>query len=488
MTFKSISLSLSALALAACASSQGLAPQLGGRNPLSLASHAAQKDIAVSEAAWPAADWWKALGDAQLDALIAEALRDNPGLDVADARVRSVAAAVGIADAARKPTVGAKLSTNGMRIPDTVLPQPYGDNYSTVGIASLSLNYSFDLWGGKRAAWEAALGSLRAAEVDARAARLELSVELARAYNQFAHGNEMVKVAEADRERARRLLKLNRQRFDAGLDSLAQVRQTEAVLASAEQRLAQAKHSVELARIALATLSGKGPDRGFELSTPAPLVPATLAVPADLPANLLGRRPDLVAARWRVEAASRAIDVAKAEFYPNVNLGAAIGLASMHTADFFSLHSRYAQLAPAISLPVFDGGRLRANLSARDAGYDEATAQYNQILVRAVGEVAEQLTTLRSDAEQLRAQQQALTASREAWSLSEQRFRKGVGSYLEVLTAQQSLLANEQQLAALQAQQLDASIQLVHALGGGFHDESRLPGALPRDRAATTTR
>lgn len=486
--FKLSTLALSVLLLAACASPAGLAPRLDRSDPQGLASGASFKDIKVSDAAWPAADWWKALGDAQLDALIDEALNGNPGLAVVDARVREAGAALGLSDAARKPVVGAKASTNGLRIPDTVLPAPYGGSYSTLGLASLSFSYTFDLWGGKKAAWEAALGSLRASEVDAKAARLTLSVDVARAYIRFAHGAEMLKVAGADRERARQLLALNRQRYSAGLDSQAQVRQTEAALASAEQRYEQAAHSVELARIALATLCGKGPDRGLALAAAAALEPGALAVPADLPANLIGRRPDLVAARWRVEAAGRGIAAAKAEFYPNVNLGAAVGLASMHASDFLSLHSRYAQFAPAISLPVFDGGRLRANLAARDASYDEAVAQYNRILVQAVGEVAEQLTTLRSEAEQLRAQREAVTASHEAWSLSEQRFRKGVGSYLEVLTAQQGLLANEQQLASLNAQRLDAAVLLVQALGGGFHDQTPISGAPVPDRAAVTTR
>lgn len=473
------------LLTAGCANMSGLAPQGQLADGRALASAQRLAGVQLSPAAWPASDWWRVLGDAQLDGLIDEALHGNPDLSAADARVRQAAARAMGADAARMPEVGFKAALPGAQIPTSVLPDPYGGNYLTAKQLALSFNYTFDLWGGERAAWEAALGQQRASEVDARAARLTLSADVARAYAELAYAFEARDVAQHDLERAARLLKLTQQRVGAGLDSQAQLKQAEAVEASAEQKLARSEQAIESGRTQLAVLLGKGPDRGLEIARPAVLKPASLALPANLPADLVGRRPDLVAARWRVEAARRGIDAAKAQFYPNINLSAAAGLLSLHTADLFQLSSRYALLTPAISLPVFDGGRLRANLAGHDADYDLAVAQYNKIVVGAINQVSEQVSQIQSLVVQEAAQQRALAAARDAWDLSMLRYKNGVGSYLEVLTVQQTLFAADLQLAALHTQQVDASIQLVRALGGGYDDTGKV-AATTSDMNAST--
>ncbi|WP_341678027.1 efflux transporter outer membrane subunit [Niveibacterium sp. SC-1] len=458
-----------ALTLAACASSGGLAPTGQLRNANTVQAATSLSAAPVSEAAWPAGDWWTQLGDHQLDGLIGEALQGNPDLAVVDARAQQAAARAAGADAARMPTVGAKASLPGMQLPKELAPSLDGD-FSFLKLLSLNFNYTFDLWGGERAAWEAALGEQRAAEVDAKAARLSLSADVARAYSQLAYAYQARDVAKSDLQRAQGLLELTRKRLKAGLDSEAQLHQGEADEASAEQRLAQANNAVESAQVALASLLGQGPDRGLSLQRPQVLQPVALAVPANLPADLIGRRPDIVAARWRVEAASQGIKNAKAGFYPNVNLSGAIGLISAHTSDLLQLSSRYAFVTPAISLPIFDGGRLRANLAGRDADYDLAVAQYNKTLVSAFNQVAEQVHTLRSLQEQEAAQRRALVAAQQAWDLAMLRYKNGVGSYLEVLIVQKTLLGADLQLAAIHAQQIDNSVLLVRALGGGYSE------------------
>jgi len=474
-----------ALLTAGCANTQGLAPQGRLADGSALASAKRLSGVPLSVAAWPAADWWRAFGDAQLDGMVDEALRGNPDLALADARARQATARALGADAARMPEVGFKGALPGAQIPTSVLPDPYGGNYLTAKQLALSFSYTFDLWGGERANWEAALGQQRAVEVDAHAARLALSADVARAYSELAYAFDAHDVAEHDRERAARLLALTRQRVSAGLDSQAQLKQAEAAEASAEQKLARSAQAIESGRTQLAVLLGKGPDRGLDIARPAPLKPTSLALPDNLPADLLGRRPDLVAARWRVEAAGRGIDAAKAQFYPNINLTAAVGLLALHTADLFQLSSRYALMTPAISLPIFDGGRLRANLAEHDAEYDLAVAQYNKILVGALNQVGEQVSQIQSLVVQETAQQRALAAARDAWDLSMLRYRNGVGSYLEVLTVQQTLLAADLQLAALHAQQVDAAIQLVRALGGGYGGSDKLAAVSPDMNAST---
>ena len=454
--------------LAGCADMSGILPRGDLRSEQSVAT--TQTLAGIAPAAWPSQDWWQRLGDPALDALIQEAVRDNPDLAAADARARQAAAQAGSADAARYPTLDAKASFPGTPFPNE-FPKPFA-GYSTAKQLNLSAGYTFDLWGGQRAAWEAALGQQRAAEVDTEAAKLTLSTRVAQSYSELAYAFSSHDIASADLERARKLLDLTRQRTQAGIDSVASLRQAESAEASAEQKLAQTAQRIESVRTQLSVLLGQGPDRGLSIARPQTLNVAELAVPENLPAELLGRRPDIVAARWRVEAARRGIDAAKAQFYPNVNLSAVFGLMAVKGGDLLDAGSKFGLVTPAISLPIFDGGRLRANLSGRDADYELAVAQYNKTLIAALNDVAESLSQLRSLQVQLAAQEQSLTSARQAWALSTQRYQNGVGGYLEVLILQQTLHQAEDGLANIQTRRIEASIKLVRALGGGYRAEA----------------
>jgi len=456
--------------LGACASRDGLAPAgtLRGADTL-----AASRSLAHAPAAdWPAADWWRALNDAQLNALIDEALAGNPDLATADARAHEAQALVIEAQAARVPHVVGRASAKGERMSGTQFSAGEGGGFfSHTREMNLGFSWDLDLWGGRRAAWEAALGEARAARIDAQAARVLLSVNVARAYVNLAYAFDQQDVARAEYERADEALTLTRQRVSKGIDNVAQQRQAESEVAAATREQARAAQTIDSARIALAILLGAGPDRGLELVRPAPLPAAALAVPADLPAALLGRRADLVAARWRVEAASRNVAAARAEFLPNVSLTALIGLATRGGASLFQAASRTYNVSPAVSLPIFDGGERRGVLRRRDAQYDLAVAGYNKTLIGAIGEVADDLHRLRSLAVQADAQQLAFDSATDAWRLADARYRAGVGSYLDALVVRQQLLIASREVAALRAQRADQSLQLVAALGGGFRAE-----------------
>lgn len=427
----------SAIVLAAgCVTSEGLEPNARLQPAGALQAGRSLDGVALSPATWPRQDWWTGLGDRQLDQLIGEALQGTPDLQIAEARARQAAATAQAQDAARQPTLDAKASYSGIRAPTSVAPAPLGGRYSAIKYLSLGFNYDFDLWGGERAAWEAALGQANAARIDSQAARIGLSASIARAYSDLAHAFTVRDLAEEELKRSQRMTELSQKRMSA-------------------------------------ELLGKGPDRGLELQRPQPLNPASLSLPSVLPAELLGRRADIVAARWRVEAARRNIDSAKTEFYPNLNLGAMAGLAALHTSDVLQAPSRFFQVAPAISLPIFDGGRRRANLAERDADYDLAVGQYNKTLVQALGEVSDDLGKLRSLEQQVIDQRQARDIARSNFDLAMRRYGEGVGSYLDALSVQQQLLVAERQLASLESQQIDLSVQLVQALGGGFQPDSR---------------
>ena len=171
------------------------------------------------------------------------------------------------------------------------------------------------------------------------------------------------------------------------------------------------RRAIDSARSSLAVLLGKGPDRGLDIQRPQLLAPSQMTIPSSLPVELLGHRADVVAARWQVEAAGKDIKSAKTEFLPNISIGALAGFIALGGGNPFTLPQRFYQVGPTLSLPIFDGGRLRANLNGKDAQYDLAVAQYNQTLVRALNEVSDGLSAMRSLDEQLAAQQRAQDAA-----------------------------------------------------------------------------
>ncbi|MEO8459193.1 MAG: efflux transporter outer membrane subunit [Dokdonella sp.] len=484
-----ISFALIAL-LSGCATSAGLHPQGHQRDPGELAVQGTFAAVQISPATWPKSEWWRALGDPLLDALIAEALQNNPSLDSAEARAHLALAEAWATDAARQPTVSTNANASGIRIPSTIIGEPIGGHFNTLNVLSLKASYGFDLWGGKRAAWEAAVDNAHAAEVDTHAARLNLSSKIARTYAQLDYAFAQLDIAQHEVDRSTRAFDLTAQRVKAGIDSALQLKQTEAAVPIARQQLIAAQLQVTAARVALAALVGAGPDRGAQIERPHSLQISALALPSALPAELLARRPDVVAARWRSEAAALEINVAKTKFLPNFDLTAAAGLASLGVSELFTAQSRYYQIAPALSLPIFDGGRLRANLSGRDAQYDLAVAHYNQTLVDALHGIAADLATLGSLEAQAIAAVSARDTASAAFDLAMQRYRGGVGNYLDALVVQQQFLGAEQRVAALRAQQIDTSIQLIADLGGGYEpaqDSAAIESASAAGTSAPTT-
>lgn len=461
-------LSALVLALAACASSGGLQPRATLLEADTLHTADTLAGAPLAAAGFPASDWWAALGDAQLDALIAEGLAGHPSLDAADARLRQARAQAGGARAERLPGLSVSAGYTGLRLPESMLGAENGGHYAGSGRVGLSLSHGFDLWGGKRAAWEAAVDTAHAAQVDAQAARLQLSAGIAQAYAELGYAWQLHDVAGQELQRSQASLQLTRQRRAAGIDSDLQVRQAEGRVPSAQQQLQAAQQQIDAARTALAALLGKGPDRGLTIARPRALDPMALQLPGVLPSELLGRRPDIVAARWRVEAAGQQIAAAKARFYPSLDLTALAGVVAPDLGELLQSQSSFAYIGPALSLPLFDGGRLRAELDRTDAQYDLAVASYNQAVIDALRDVADDVSAVRSLQQQTQSQQQAVQTAMAAFELASQRYRAGIGNYLDVLAAQSTLLQAQQRQVGLQTQQVLSSIRLTQALGGGY--------------------
>jgi NodT family efflux transporter outer membrane factor (OMF) lipoprotein len=455
-----------AIAAAGCASNKGLEPRSA---PLDPAALEAQRSLGEGPAAaWPELDWWKRFGDPQLDRLVEEGLAGSPNVRLARARVDQALGAAQVAHAPLSPQVGAGAQVDRTRFSENyIFPPPIGGSTFTTTQLALNASYNLDLWGKNRAAYEAALGRSRAAQAEAFAAQLVLSSAIAGTYVQLARGYEQLGIAQRTLEDRVQVQSLTSDRVRAGLDSKLELKQVETSIPAARARIAQTEEEIALARNQLAALLGRGPDRGLTIERPE-LHVASVALPSRVPADLLGRRPDIVASRLRAEAASRSIDSAKADFYPDINLTALVGVQSVTLSKLLEGGSAVPSVAAAIRLPILDGGRLRGALAVRDAEYDAAVEQYNQALADALREVVDQLASMRSVQAQRVEADAALASAEEAYQLALTRYKAGLGSLLQLITVETQVLDQRQLRAELRSRELAVSINLMRALGGGF--------------------
>ncbi len=456
-----------AFVLSSCASTNGLTTHSQLRDAGSLSARTSLGKVMVSDAAWPDDHWWATFGDPQLDGLIDEALAASPAIDAADARTRKALAQSGLADAMRKPLLGAGAQVLGLQIPETLAGEELGGNFSIANLLTLNLKYNPDLWGVDKSKWQAALGNARASEVDAQAARLTLAANIARTYIALAQAFDARDAATSETGRVEALIGLNQQRIKAGLDNTIALNQNRSTSASAKQQIQAAQQQIDALRNALAALAGAGPDRGLQIEGPKLATP-DVNLPSLLSSDLLARRADVVAARWRVEAAARGIDASKAAFYPTINLSMVVGLAAGNLGDLFGSNALLINGGPGLTLPIFEGGSLRNQLMASNADYDLAVANYNQTLLAAIHEVTDAVQSTRALDAQILTTRQARDTAGKAHALVQQRYRAGLTTQLDVLAAQRPLLQLDQQLAGLNAKRRTAAIDLDQALGGGL--------------------
>lgn len=416
--------------------------------------------------------WWQSLGDEQLNALVELALKDHPSLAVARARAARGLALADLSRAASGPQAGLDLEVTRQRYSaNGLIPEPIGGNYWNSGTLQATLNWEPDLFGRHDADLQAALGQARAAEADSATARLALATQVARSYVALARLIAQHEVTQRTLAQREEMLRLTRQRVDAGLDTQVELVQSEGGLPDARTQLEQLAEQILLARHQLAALTAQAPS-ALDALSPRLAALSVQELPAQLSADLLGRRPDVVAARWRAEAASQDVSSARAQFYPNINLSAFAGLSALGLDKFIDIGSRQMGVGPAIRLPLFDGGRLRAQLGTRRADLDAAIAQYNGAVLDAVREVGDALGSLPSLTRQQQQQALAQASAERAYALALQRYRAGLSPYLVVLNTETQLLGQRRLAVDLQARRLDTQLQLMRSLGGGWQDAS----------------
>ncbi|HEY9102510.1 efflux transporter outer membrane subunit [Chitinimonas sp.] len=465
--FRAVVLALAGLALGACAQLPQLTPSA---QPKPLADYVGAESLQGGQGNWPQDRWWAAYGDAQLDRLIGEALLGSPSMATAQARLLQAEGVAQQRDASLIPSLNANLSANKQKqsynngAPAAFVPQGY-QNY---GRATLDFSYELDFWGKNHAALAAATSDLEAARTDAAQAALLLTTSVASSYADLARLHAERDTAEAALKVRSQTAVLFRERFENGLETQGSVKQAEAKRASAEADLLAADESLALTRNQLAALLGAGPDRGLAIARPTIQLAQASGLPKEIQAELLGRRPDVVAARLRAEAAAKRIDVAHAAFYPNVNLTAYVGVQSLGLNMLGKSGSDIGSFGPAISLPIFNTGHLQGQYRGARGEYDAAVASYDATVTQALHDVADVAVSERALSERLAKTQEAVDAASEAYRIVRNRYDGGLANHLEVLTAEDTLLGNLRQLTAVQSRMFSLDIAMVRALGGGY--------------------
>lgn len=481
------------LALSGCVPS-GFLPSLSLHAPADDAlAHTAGPGV---NGAWPAPDWVKQLKDPQLDALVAEASQNNPDVQVAQARLRiaqaqlqqfdSLTGLTGTAGAtvsrARMPKPGndvADVSVSGYRVPVEI----FGDPNTSPSSVFVGLTYQLDLWGKNRAATKSLMSLREAARVEAEQVRLTLAVAIVTVYCQLDQAYATQELLQQKLTVSQRVTTVLRERTARGLDNAYDASDASIKRSKLLAQIALNDEQIKLAQLQLGVLSGRGPERGLALQRPRVGAFAGGALPARLPADLLGRRPDIVAARLRVEAAFANADSTRAQFYPDVNLVALGGVFALTPASLFSRDALAGSIGPAISLPIFDRGRLKAKLGADVAQADVAIGLYNKTVDDALGQVAQFVTSLQTSQTLVAQQQDAVTAAQKIVEIATDRHRRGVLMQKDVDVADLTLIDERAQMIALLGRQRTLRVGLIGALGGGFDASATVAQAPAAHRA-----
>jgi multidrug efflux system outer membrane protein len=420
-------------------------------------------------AVWPAEKWWTHYGDPVLDQLIDMALATSPTLAAAHARFDTAEQSVRITAAASGAHVEASGDISRQRLSDNGLfpPQLLGFHWYNMSDLGLQVSYTFDWWGKQRDAVESAVDEAHAAEADRAAAALMLASSVADTYFGWQSDQGRLTLTREREATVAREGRIMAARIRAELESADEAHRADSNLAAVREQIADLEGSARLRIVTLAALTGC-PAEQLPAMTARPLPAIGNGLPDDVRIDLIARRADLTASRWRVEAAQKNREAARAEFFPDVSINALIGLQSVDLGKLLEYRSRVPSATAAIHLPIFDGGRLKARYRSSQAAIDEAVAGYQDTLVGAAREVATQATSRAQIAAQRTQRVIEVAAAERLKSSAAARVRQGVTDSRLELAATESWIEQRDALLQLDSAALSSDIGLQRALGGGY--------------------
>jgi len=453
---------VASLLLTACVSSPSTTPRETEIKP-------AQLGLGTMPAPAIPQGWWTGFGDPQLDGLIAKMLSDNPTLAGALARMRSAQSQLSSARADSYPQLTLDGQEQRERFSKSfIIPPPYGGKTEWMGTLEANLSWNIDFWGRQSAIIAKARSGAKAAALDAAAARLALSGTFAQAYVGLVRAYILSDIAADTLKQREHVLALTNSLVKSGLENVSSQDEAKALIAQAQENLTQANAAREIFVHQIAAFTGQGAEAYATIARPQINLDAVLPQPDSLPADLLARRPDVMAAQERVSAAMSGREAAHAAFYPNINLATFAGFQAIGLASMFTGNALTYGIGPAIHLPIFDAGKLRAEYAGATADLDEAVADYNATVLAAVRQTADALTQIQATQKERGEQNAAIASAMRSLKLAETRYRTGLSNELEVLIAQTILLQAEQQQASIETDAATQRVTLLLALGGDF--------------------
>jgi len=433
---------------------------------------------------WPAREWWKRYQDPTLDQLIALGLANSPSLANARARFDTARQSVRLAAAASGAQVTANADFDRQRLSDNGIfpPQLLGFTWYNQSDLGLQASYTFDWWGKQRNAVEAAMDQAHAAEADRSAAALVLAGSIADAYFGWQSDQNRLTLARENENTIESEGKVTAARVRADLDFADDINRSELALAAAREEIAALEGSSRLRVVALAALAGRSVGELPELTRkPLPSLPGLL--PDNVKIDLISRRADITASRWRVEAAQRDLESVRADFYPNVTVNALAGFSSIDLGKLLEYGSRVPEAGAAIHLPIFDAGRLKARYGGAQAAIDSAVSNYQDTVVSAARDVATQAATRAQIESQRKQRVLEVDAALHIMDTAAARVRQGITDSRTLLKATESWIEQRDALLQLDAAALAADVALQRALGGGYESPQKFARSAARPAA-----
>jgi len=417
-------------------------------------------------------EWWNRFHDPELNLLISSAIAGSPDMQIAESRVRRAQAIVEGATAPLWPSIDfsgyiqrQKLSEFGL------IPPPFNGRTFNIGELGFNLNYDFDFWGKNRQILASRISEKCASQADLAQARLILSAAVADTYFQLLNNQAQQQLALENLQLTREISDIVLERARHGIESDIPVKTALANVQLARLSVDQYRQAEMLAQNQLAILLGKNPFATTIITHHFTYHKQHVSLARSLPANLLAQRPDIYAAKLRAEAAAHEINVAKSRFFPNISLTSLFSYESVGLGHLFDVASQNNAITGAVDLPIFDAGARRANLGVKSAEYDMAVNSYNQTVLNALREVADQLAIMNTVKNQLRAQDRALQATEHNYKLFNSRYNHGIVDYVQVLEIKQLLLQYHATQLDLQTRHLRAVVGVLKALGGNEMSE-----------------
>ncbi len=436
-------------------------------------------NIKLAQDGWPEAQWWTKYDDPQLNRMIAQALKEGPTLQVAAARIGSARAALR-RDTSEK-SINVDLNATSARTrysANGIYPPPIGGAYFTETTVEVAAQYDFDWWGKHRALISAALGEVNARRAEYAQVEQILAAAVAQSYftlqSAWARLSNLRHMVAIERD----LVEDQAKRIAQGVASIDAERSAQADLGNLKQQALQLETRIAQEREVLRALLGANAQALGELA-PRPLPQTPSALPASLGIELLARRPDLQAARWRVEASMERIEATKAAFYPDINLSGFFGSDVVSLDQLFKAASRTLFIGPALSLPLFDSGRLKASLGLARSERNEMMADYNQSVCNAVRDVAQEGVSLQGLQSQIAAQEASVSATQAILHSARARFTRGLAGNSTLFAAELSADKQLDTSLQLKGEVLQTDVALIKALGGGYRALSGQAASAP---------